>query len=128
MSGLKSLRENSRIWEARGRTAGPSTALPRISCGSWWRWCTSCALLYGRAHTWPCPVPGGRKSGYAPVGMTILLGTDKRTSKNSFSSPWVVRRPNSVEKHFQEGFAENADPPASLGMTKGGGVTFIGFG
>jgi hypothetical protein len=55
--------------ESEGRTADPSTTLPRISCGNWWRWCTSCALLYGRAHTLPCPVQRGRKSGYAPVGM-----------------------------------------------------------
>jgi hypothetical protein len=27
-----------------GRTADPSTTLPRISCGTWWRWCTSCAF------------------------------------------------------------------------------------
>jgi hypothetical protein len=51
--------------------AGPSATLPRISCGTWWRCRTSCALLYGRAHTWLCPVQRGRKSGYAPVGMTI---------------------------------------------------------
>src|SRR5580700_9182547 len=30
----------------------------------------SCALLYGRAHTQPRLVQRGRKSGYAPVGMT----------------------------------------------------------
>ena len=41
---------------------------------------TSCAFLYGKAHTQPCMMQGGRKSGYAPVprragtgGMTILL-------------------------------------------------------
>ena len=32
------------------------------------------ALLYGRAHTQPYLVQCGRKSGYAPVGMTIHLG------------------------------------------------------
>jgi hypothetical protein len=32
-------------------TAGPSTKLPRISCGTWWRWCTSCAFpLQKGAH------------------------------------------------------------------------------
>jgi hypothetical protein len=55
--------------EVRG-TADPSTTLPRISCGTWWRCRTSCALLYGRAQTRPCPVQRGRKSGYASVGMT----------------------------------------------------------
>ena len=43
-----------------------STALPRISCGTWWLWQTSCAFLYGKAHTLSCPVQRGRKSGYAP--------------------------------------------------------------
>src|ERR1700729_4199249 len=57
-----------------GRTADPSAPLPRISCLPWWRWCTSCALLYGIAHTRSCPVQRGRKSGYASVGMTIHLG------------------------------------------------------
>src|ERR1700727_2993383 len=56
-------------------TAGPSTALPRISCWTWWRCRNSCALLYGRAHTRTCLVQRGRKSGYASVGMTLLLGT-----------------------------------------------------
>jgi hypothetical protein len=36
---------------AEGRTADPSTTLPRISCGSWWRWCTLCAFpLQKGAH------------------------------------------------------------------------------
>jgi hypothetical protein len=43
-SGLKSLHENSRFGKPEGRTADPSTTLPRISCGTWWRWCTSCAF------------------------------------------------------------------------------------
>jgi hypothetical protein len=38
-----------RVWcgrfgKAEGRTADPSTTLPRISCRTWWRWCTSCAF------------------------------------------------------------------------------------
>jgi hypothetical protein len=34
-----------------GRTADPSTTLPRISCGTWWRWYTSCAFpLQKGAH------------------------------------------------------------------------------
>ena len=51
-------------------TAGPSTSLPRIFCRAWWRWRTSCGFLYGKPHTRPLPVLGGRKSGYAPAGMT----------------------------------------------------------
>ena len=39
--------------------------LPRISCGTWWRWQTSCAFLYGKAHALSCRVPHGRKSGCA---------------------------------------------------------------
>ena len=39
--------------------------LPRISCRTWWRWRTSCAFLYGKAHTRPCLAQRGRKSGYA---------------------------------------------------------------
>ena len=32
-------------------TAGPSTTLPRISYGTWWRWCTSYAFpLQKGAH------------------------------------------------------------------------------
>jgi hypothetical protein len=53
-------------------TAGPSTALPRISCGGWWRWRALCGFLYGKPHTGPCREQRGRKSGYAPVGMTTL--------------------------------------------------------
>jgi hypothetical protein len=62
-------------WLVDERTAGPSTALPRISCGAWWRCRTSCAFLHGKAHTRSCPVQRGRKSGFASVGMTILLDT-----------------------------------------------------
>jgi hypothetical protein len=40
---------------------------------------------YRKAHTRPCPALRGRKSGYAPVGMTLLLGTAKRTP--SFQPP-----------------------------------------
>ena len=39
--------------------------LPRISCRTWWRWRTSCAFPYGKAHTRPCLAQRGRKSGYA---------------------------------------------------------------
>ena len=49
-------------------TAGPSTTLPRISCGGWWLWQASCAFLYGKAHMLFSPVLRGRKSGYASVG------------------------------------------------------------
>jgi len=37
--------------------------VPRISCRTWWRCRTSCAFLYGKAHTRPCPVQRSRKSG-----------------------------------------------------------------
>jgi hypothetical protein len=78
------VRSPSKTFPGRVRgTADPSTALPRISCWTWWRCRTSCALLYGRAHTRPCLVQRGRKSGYASVGMTLLLGTLKRTSRCS---------------------------------------------
>src|ERR1700761_6170296 len=63
-------------WMANEITADPSTALPRISCRTWWRRRTSCGFLYGKPHTRPCPALRGRKSGYAPVGMTILLQGD----------------------------------------------------
>jgi hypothetical protein len=33
---------------------------------------------YRKAHTRSCPTQRGRKSGYASVGMTRLLGTDER--------------------------------------------------
>ena len=60
--------QDSRVCVRTGReTAGPSTTLPRISCRTWWRWRTSCGFLYGKPHTRPCPVPRGRKSGFAPV-------------------------------------------------------------
>jgi hypothetical protein len=52
------------------QTADPSATPPRISCRGCWRWRTSCGFLYGKPHTWPCPALRGRKSGYAPVGMT----------------------------------------------------------
>jgi hypothetical protein len=55
------------------KTADLSTTLPRISCRSWWRWQTSCAFPLRKAHTRPCPMLRGRKSGYAPVEMTSLL-------------------------------------------------------
>jgi hypothetical protein len=36
----------------RKDTAGPSTALPRISCRTWWRWRSSCGFPYSKQHTW----------------------------------------------------------------------------
>jgi hypothetical protein len=74
-------------------TAGPSTTLPRISCGTWWRCCISCAFPLQKGAHAAFPVLRGRKSEYAPVGMTILLGADRRTSRSSLSSAWVGRRP-----------------------------------
>jgi hypothetical protein len=44
---------------------------------------TSCALLYGRAHTWTCPEQRGRKSGYAPVGMTLLVFYQELTKERA---------------------------------------------
>jgi hypothetical protein len=46
-------------------TADLSTTLPQISCRTCWRWPSSCAFLYGKAHTWMLQVLRGRKSGYA---------------------------------------------------------------
>ncbi len=37
--------------------------VPRISCGTWWLWGTSCAFLCGKAHSQPRPVLRGRKFG-----------------------------------------------------------------
>jgi hypothetical protein len=62
-----------RVCEHGKETAGPSTTLPRISCPVWWRWRTSRGFLYGKPHTWLRVVPRCRKSGSAPVGMTILF-------------------------------------------------------
>ena len=39
-----------------------------------------------KAHTRPCPVQRGRKSGYAPVGMKIHLGNDAWRSQTKLSS------------------------------------------
>jgi hypothetical protein len=64
--------EGFRVCVRTSETAGPSTTLPRISCEGWWRWRTSCAFPYRKAHARPCPVLRSRKSGFAPVGMTIL--------------------------------------------------------
>jgi hypothetical protein len=36
---------------------------------------------YRKAHTLPCPVRRDRKSGYAPVGMTIHFGYRHSNSK-----------------------------------------------
>src|ERR1700678_4004016 len=35
---------------------------------------------------WSCPVQRGRKSGYAPVGMTILFGNAKYSFQDELSS------------------------------------------
>jgi hypothetical protein len=43
--------------------SSPQVSLPRISCRTWWLCRTSCAFLYGKAHTRPCPVQRSRKSG-----------------------------------------------------------------
>ena len=55
-------------------------------------------FLERKAHTRPCPVLRGRKSGFAPVGMTRL----ERGGFIRFG--WLVER--------------TADPSAALGMTK----------
>src|SRR6202161_2594883 len=41
---------------------------------------------YRKAHTRTCPVQRGRKSGYAPVGMTILFGNAKYGFQDELSS------------------------------------------
>jgi hypothetical protein len=52
------------------QTAGPSPALPQISCPPPWRWRTLCGFLLRKPHTSPWAVPRCRKSGSAPLGMT----------------------------------------------------------
>jgi hypothetical protein len=57
---------------ALGSSSGFCTALPRISCGTWWLRCTSCAFLHGKAHTRFSPVQRGRKSGSGPCTLGDL--------------------------------------------------------
>jgi hypothetical protein len=82
-AGLPMLRKRKKVCRAdgaipdlvatlgRGKTAGPSAPLPRISFG------TLVALTHfmpfpnRKAHTLPGSVRCGRKPGYAPVGMTL---------------------------------------------------------
>jgi hypothetical protein len=45
-----------------------------------------CLSLTDKAHTWTRPVHCGRKSGYAPVEMTILLGNEDESSQTNLSS------------------------------------------
>jgi hypothetical protein len=50
-------------------------------------------LPYRKAHTLACPLQRGRKSGYAPVGMTPLLEQTKAGVEAVFSSAWTDPRP-----------------------------------
>jgi hypothetical protein len=58
-----------------------------------WRWPSSCAFLYGKAHTWTMRVLRSRKSGYASVEMARF---QQRSAKQqilwltSFASPGRV--------------------------------------
>jgi hypothetical protein len=56
--------------KSEGRTAGPSTALPGFPLELSGVDEHHAPLPYRKAHTLPCPVQRGRKSGCAPVGMT----------------------------------------------------------
>jgi len=38
-------------WHRGGETAGPSAALPRISCEAWWRRRSTWPFLKRKAHT-----------------------------------------------------------------------------
>jgi alpha-mannosidase len=115
-----------RVWygrfgKAEGRTADPSTTLPRISCRTWWRWCTSCAFpLQKGAHaalssaTWQeIRVRSGRDDkGYGGVFNKDWLADDGTAG---LSAPL-----HSVEKHFQGRSVEQQVPPlryAPVGMT-----------
>src|SRR5271170_6110192 len=87
-----------RIWfwlEKKKLQISPLT-LPRISCGTWWLRQTSCAFLYGKAHTQHCLVQRGRKSGFAPVGMTLYFEIDDFARANR--STW---RPTRALKRFR---------------------------
>jgi hypothetical protein len=45
-------------------------ATPDFLSQAWWRWRTSCCLLYGKPHTQSSLMSRSRKSGFASVGMT----------------------------------------------------------
>ena len=105
--GLKSLRENSRIREGRGahrrslRSATPGFPVDPDGVGA-----LHAPFPYRKAHTRPCPVQRGRKSGYAPVGMTLLFGNAKSCFQDELSS-----RTGEWEQSYRE-------PPAMEGITR----------
>jgi hypothetical protein len=107
-----------------------SAALPRISCRTCWRWQSSCAFLYGKAHEWRLRVLRGRKSGYASVEMTkgrVALrwesGLGQKVLFITLGGPQA--HDNSVET-FPRKVRGTADPSASVEMTKGEGGRFHG--
>jgi hypothetical protein len=68
--------------EVRG-TADPSTALPRISCGTWWRRCTSCAFpLQKGAHA--------VLSRAAWQEIRVRFGRDDKGEGGAFRQHWLV--------------------------------------
>src|SRR6202041_185599 len=76
------VRQNTFPGEVRG-TAGPSAPLPRISCGTWWRWCTSCAF----------PL---QKGAYAALSSAAWQEIRVRSGRDD-TSIWVLsRRPAEV--------------------------------
>ncbi len=115
-----------RVWygtfgKAERRTADPSTALPRISCSTWWRWCTSCAFpLQKGAHA--------VLSNAAWQEIRVRSGRDDKGEVGAFNKDWLADDGTAglsaplhcVEKHFQERSVEQQVPPpryASVGMT-----------
>jgi hypothetical protein len=95
-------------------TADLSTPLPQISCGTRWRWRTSCAFLYRKPHTWPLQVARGRKSGYAPVEMTNLL------SHGRACIHWIIGNFRAISCHLDRSAAQWRDlqcaPPSPQGL------------
>jgi hypothetical protein len=111
---LRSGRDDTSVWvlrvchgefgRAEGRTADPSTSLPRISCGSWWRCRTSCAFpLQKGAHAalsseaWQEIRVGMTKGrGVPPVEIGLWIrgtagpSTSLRSGRDD-TSVWVLR-------------------------------------
>jgi hypothetical protein len=139
-SGVRWLSVSGKIdWWWR-ETADPSTSLPRISCGTWWRWCTSCAFpLQKGAHA--------ALSNAAWQEIRVRFGRDDTGDGGVLSGDWFVDAGNSRSLRFGRDDnsvwvlrfdTENSGGPrgalqipplryASVGMTKVGAVRPFGF-